>query len=263
MDSSIKESSELSRDSSIKESSELSRDSSIKESLIGQIKTFDGVLSNDDFNCLKDYTDKLNFDTPSFVFNRQTETLIKDTDVRSSKTVIINDKALREFIDKKLLDKIRSQGYVINIARNHLTFIRYDVGDFFDWHQDFEKYVINDRYKWVEMHMLFCLQAPIKGGELEIKLFNDDMQTIAMNVNRAIIFDKYLEHKGTTVIEGTKLILTVDILISQTEILNSTILDYHILNNLRNMNDGLYQVVGTYNYKLFKKLPSYLNSDDT
>ena len=184
--------------------------------MINKVSVFQDVMDN--FNEFKEYVKTLSITKPSPVFSISTgiEDVIKET--RNSRTLIVYDPAVLELVNKVILDRFKTcqslteDDLVVKLARNHVTFIRYDEGGFFDWHIDHEKYRINNGQKWLECHLLLCLDAPESGGELEIK--TPEVTSFLMIENQAIVFDKNMEHRGSMVTKGTKIIMTIDVMVS-------------------------------------------------
>lgn len=175
----------------------------------------DKVLSTDSLNHLQNFVYESTFPTtPSFVFDTQKSENIVDQNVRKSKTLHVKDPQLLSFVESHILVSIMEEfpELKITLARDYVTFIKYDVGGFFDWHVDFEKVTINGGKYTKEMHLLFCLRAPEEGGELLLK---KDGETIIIpapkTLNSVVIFDKLLEHRAEEVKVGQKIIMTVDV----------------------------------------------------
>lgn len=170
------------------------------------------LLNKKQFDTLKEYADKLQFNNLSLVYNKNTgESKIKES-IRKSSTVIVKDVDFVQNVILRIMEK-RNQGLRLKIARNYITFIRYEEGGFFEWHIDFEQINIKGPSIYKEMHLLFCIEAPKQGGALSIKI-EEDVKTIEMEEGLCIIFDKTLEHRGELVEVGTKIIMTVDVLVT-------------------------------------------------
>ena len=181
----------------------------------GLVLNFENLLEEKHVEALKKITSNLNFQAnPSFVYDVKEGINIIYDKVRKSKTFIVKDSNLLEFINdtivEKLNQKIREE-YTIELARKYVTFIRYDKDDFFDWHNDFEKVKINNGMSnFKEMHLIYCINAPVKGGKFLIK----DKKAFDCKKNSAIIFDKLLDHKGDVIEEGHKIIMTIDVFVT-------------------------------------------------
>lgn len=186
--------------------------------LDNRVFVIDNLLSFEDFSKLKNYVKELTFDNPSFVYNLKENENVHETSVRKSKTVIVNDNKLLDFVREIVLVNFKSKypdlELNVSLARNYITFIKYVEDDFFDWHQDFEKVVINGPLTFKEMHLLFCIEQPNKGGELLFRGENISKIEYDMQENRCIVFDKTIEHSGAQVAQGTKIIMTIDVYIS-------------------------------------------------
>lgn len=232
------------------QSTRLDKDVSVL-SLNNLIQRFPNLLDENSLEKIQGYAHSLNFQAhPSFVFNRETEENTIDPEVRKSKTCTTKDAGLMTFLNDYVLCKMNEivKGlYTFKLARDYVTFIRYDEGDFFDWHVDFEKVRVNHGENgFKEMHFLFCVQGCLEGGELlikepkqkstpaapaksldseeakEIKEAKEVMDTWAIEAdvikvqeakttNAAVVFDKLMEHKGARVTKGTKIIMTIDL----------------------------------------------------
>jgi predicted 2-oxoglutarate/Fe(II)-dependent dioxygenase YbiX len=186
----------------------------------GNVFTYDNLLVPD-LKALQTYVHKLSFECPSFVYNRRTETDIQDKKVRNSYSVMVDDESLMRYVQDLLLQIAKqpgSENLVVKLARDHVTVIKYLKDGFFDWHQDFEKIIVNDRHKWIEMHLILCIQGA-DGGELLVRT-GDTSTTYEQSTGRCILFDKSLEHRGNEVRNGIKIIMTVDVLVSTSTVQN-------------------------------------------
>lgn len=186
-------------------------------SLNNLIQCFTNLLDAKSMEKIQQFANSLNFQAnPSFVFNRDTEENQIDPEVRKSKTVLTEDEGLISFLNDHVLVAMNEHVkglYNFRLARNYVTFIRYDKGDFFEWHVDFEKVRVNHGENgFKEMHFLYCVQGCSEGGELLVKKPTETLSiTEAKTTNSAVVFDKLMEHKGAEVIEGTKIIMTIDL----------------------------------------------------
>ena len=66
--------------------------------LIGKVLTYDNILPQEKLNELKEFAKKLPFETPSLVFNTNDNKNEINKDIRNSKTVILENKNILEFI---------------------------------------------------------------------------------------------------------------------------------------------------------------------
>lgn len=164
------------------------------------------VLDNTILEKLKSYTESLNLKSSVF-FSIATQESIHDENIRKSRTVIDDNEDLLNMVKTCILPKI-SRDHEINLklSRDYVTFIKYEEGGFFKRHIDFEKFKINDS---IEMHLIFCINAPEEGGELVV-----GQVPYRMIENRAILFDKLVPHEALTVMRGEKLIMTIDVLVT-------------------------------------------------
>lgn len=198
----------------------------VKMALNNLILTFSDLLKPKNWQNIRAFTDALNFpQNPSFVYHRGEKVNKIDPEVRQSKTCIVRDSNLLEFVQEEVVkamnEKVKGK-YVIRLARDYVTFIRYDPGDFFDWHIDFEKIQINGGENgFKEMHFLYCVQGPTEGGRLLVKERGHKVGEApikevdaACTTNEAVVFDKLMEHMGEKVTAGSKIIMTIDVFVT-------------------------------------------------
>ena len=198
--------------------------------LSSKVFVYETFLPNEDALQILSYADTLPINKPSFVFNTKTNENETNVAVRKSQSITVNDIHALDFIKSTILDQFEKSNsdLVVKLARDHVTFIKYSAGEFFDWHRDHEKYVINQRDRWIEAHLIYCLKAPQVGGNLEIKRDHKNIESIAYKYNQCVVFDKLMEHRADEVQEGEKLIMTVDVLISTKEIASDESLDFEL-----------------------------------
>jgi predicted 2-oxoglutarate/Fe(II)-dependent dioxygenase YbiX len=218
--------------------------------LVKKVFVMDDFLSNEEASQFRQFTDTLPINKPSFVFNTVAKTEEHNEEVRKSQTVILDDPNVLQFIKEKILGQFTKthSDLVVKLARDHVTFIKYQKGGFFDWHKDHEKFKINNHDQWIEGHLIYCIQPAVSGGQLQIKR-DGEIETFDYKANQCVIFDKSMEHRAQEVTEGKKIIMTVDVLISTKEIQNDPNLDLQLVEALKNP-------VGfrSYNLEKIKKL---------
>ena len=197
--------------------------------LSNKVYIYESFLPNEDALQILSYADTLSINKPSFVFNTKTKENETNVAVRKSQSITVNDIHAVDFIKSTILDQFEKSNsdLVVKLARDYVTFIKYSAGEFFEWHRDHERYVINQRDRWIEAHLIYCLKAPQVGGNLDIKS-NENIQSIAYQYNQCVVFDKLMEHRAAEVQEGEKLIMTVDVLISTKEIASDESLDFEL-----------------------------------
>lgn len=217
--------------------------------LSNSIHIFKNLLNPECSGQLRAYVDELNITKPSFVFNVPEQKDEVNPKVRKSKTVTVNDIQLLGFIQDNMLSRFTEEtGLVVKMARDYATFIKYEVGDFFDWHQDHEKYVIDERKRWVEMHFLYCIESAEEGGNLSIKT-PDELKSLTYKENGCIVFDKLMEHCAEPVVSGRKVIMTIDVLVSKKEVVENPDLTLELGEALKNP-DG-FRTYGRSNFLKF------------
>jgi hypothetical protein len=166
------------------------------------------VLDEIEFKKLKDYVRTLEFNEPSNVFKIQSKQNVHNTNLRKSFKLVDKTPDILVIVDKLICNM---DGFKIERSRDHVTFIKYETGGFFKEHVDFEKYRINNS---IEMHLIFCIEAPKSGGELKIKI--DNVYEMIDNVrveNSCVVFNKKYPHSSEIVTDGEKIIMTVDVLV--------------------------------------------------
>ena len=192
--------------------------------MMNEVKAYSNVLTSVEFEQLRAYVRGLPFCQPTPVFSVITGQDIIDSEIRSSLSVSVDDPIVMAFVKKTLLARLAvtdERRFIIKLARDSVTFIKYTEGGHFDWHADHEKYIINERRRWLECHLIFCIEAPEEGGEL---LIEQDWpsssvpkgvqeSSISYEANMCCLFDKNLRHRAEPVRSGTKIIMTVDVLV--------------------------------------------------
>lgn len=148
--------------------------------------------------------------SPSPVYDRSSGKNIVKTATRKSKTAhvkLCHSRLVSRLCDK-LISSVRQHRDIrrADLARDYVTIIQYDEGDFFDWHSDFRRSLTYSD-AWVEAHLLLCLEAPEEGGELEI----EGQSNYAYTERGAILFDKSQRHRALPVNKGRKIIISVDV----------------------------------------------------
>lgn len=180
--------------------------------ITGDIHTYNGILTEEETFELNQIASILPF-TPSQVYSPHNSTNYVKEQSRKSKTAhqdFLSSPKIKGIVNT-ILKKITVDGRVsaISIARNHVTFIRYDEGDFFAWHKDYMRYDTMSRT--FEGHLLVCLEAPKSGGDLVIEDQTNRTQTYNYTTGSAILFDKSLKHQALPVTAGSKLIMSIDV----------------------------------------------------
>lgn len=133
-------------------------------------------------------------------------------ETRQSKTAYLSlDESpdLRKMIHALLLSLSCTGLSSVSLARRHVTFIRYDEGDFFSWHNDYTRH--SSMSRTFEGHLLVCLQAPTEGGELIIDDGRGQTTSYTYKPCEAILFDKSMRHQALPVVKGCKLIISIDV----------------------------------------------------
>lgn len=130
---------------------------------------FDDIMDPNDFRQIYDYAMNLEINKSSPVFHLASGQEIVDPKVRKSKTFVVDDPSLLELVEKTVLKQFhnkqsnKEKELIVKLARDRVTFIKYDKGGLFDWHIDHEKYSINDGRKWLECHLILGIIAPEDG----------------------------------------------------------------------------------------------------
>lgn len=180
-------------------------------SLENHISVFKEFMNPAIFLELQKYVSGLPINAATPVFNISTGENIVDPNVRNSRYITMNDESVLKMLRKYFIERFKevNPDLVVELARSYYTFIRYDEGGFFDWHEDNERFRINSGQRWLECHAILCLEPPSDGGELEIA-----DRKIQLERNTCVVFDKRLIHRGAPVNKGIKVIMTLDVLVS-------------------------------------------------
>ncbi len=151
----------------------------------------------------------------SELYSLISEENFQDISIRSSKYRLLNDPKLFLFCQNIIkyineLNEISEITYLL--IEDHITHIKYQVGDFFAKHKDYIATVSNQ----IEEYTLIINLSEddsISGGETKIRI-NDETNIISRTVitpNSAILFRKDLEHEGLPIKSGEKNILTLNV----------------------------------------------------
>lgn len=178
---------------------------------MNSIKEFgilDNNLNDEISNFINNFQCEMN---PSKLYSKETESLIVDFEIRSSKFRLITDENLFLLIDQ-LISKInnldKTMDFILN--KNNVTHIRYEKGDFFKEHEDFLSVTSNVIQ---EYSMIFCLDANCTGGETVLKIndfFTYESKSTITKGN-SLIFRKDIVHSGKELYSGYKEILTFNL----------------------------------------------------
>ncbi|AUI80569.1 hypothetical protein [White-tailed deer poxvirus] len=166
-------------------------------------------------NCFSDILDSLsdiiksNDDAwdHSKIYNVYEEGEHIDIYKRKSKQFIIENNDIIEYIRHTLLNEFSNNKIIEKIiVDKHITFVKYDCGDYFDNHTDFVQLRSQD---CAEYHLILYVQKPKNGGKTKIFL-NDDT---SISTKENVLFDKTLVHKSTPVKEGIKIVALINVII--------------------------------------------------
>ena len=106
--------------------------------LSNKVFVHENFLSEEDALQILNYANTLTIYKPSFVFNLKSKENEVNVDVRKSQTITVDDIHALAFIKSTILDQFEKthSNLVVKLARDHVTFIKYSPGEFFDWHLD-------------------------------------------------------------------------------------------------------------------------------
>jgi hypothetical protein len=151
--------------------------------------------------------------TKSLIFNKLTKEHQEDSKVRSSQKYAINDVQSFDLVEELIIKQANSstKNLIIKMLHNEIELVKYTEGGFFKKHTDFVTHVSNQLKCYA---LLVCLQSPIQGGETKLYL-PDGEQTIGYNEGTCLLFQNEVPHEGMPIIEGTKIVLKVNILCFQ------------------------------------------------
>ena len=147
----------------------------------------------------------------SLLYSSEKNEKFIDTNKRNSvfKT-IVNEKLfemLEEFI-KKINNLHESYNY--SLIKNDITFIKYEIGGFFNQHMDYLSFTSNI----IKEHtLIICVDAECDGGETEFEI--NHLYKIKSSASKTpkncLIFRKDLNHAGLEILNGYKHIITVNL----------------------------------------------------
>lgn len=174
-------------------------------------------LTNEKLNELNKliYIKKLDFSN-SEVLNTKTHLNEINDKIRKSKKAVVTDPDVYKWLTAnpaKQLLKLHDRKYKFHIVQDKIDIIKYEDGDFFDPHQDFVKFYSND-LKCATL--LICLKGDCHGGET--RLFLNKENTLDIRETKTpggcLMLRNELWHAGRKVVNGEKIILKVNLLIT-------------------------------------------------
>lgn len=147
------------------------------------------------------------FDETSLVYNTQTKENELNGEIRKSKRKSIKDKEILNNLKVLLENKIsilKNKNLKFDIITDEVDVIKYENGDFFERHTDFDK-MISNVMKYYSL--IIYLQKPIKGGHFCYYIKNKKYFAI----NNVILFRNNLDHESSLVEDGEKIILKINV----------------------------------------------------
>lgn len=109
---------------------------------------------------------------------------------------------LQEKMSKLLNQYINVKGFDLDYEHSDFQFTEYNVGGYFDWHQDVygDKITNYDRY----CSLVIQLNNEYENGDLEIKNSNDEIITVEKGIGNLILFLSDIHHRVTPVKSGVR-----------------------------------------------------------
>ena len=180
--------------------------------------SYANILSPEDQTTLSEFVqdNKESFE-PSTYYRFSSKREEVDEKTRKSVSVRYYNKDMLDFVISKVLNSevLLKNNVQCMLARDHVTIIKYPEGGHFDWHTDHEKFVVNKRQTWIEGHLIYCIEPPEEGGELEFRHWSFDSKVFRYEKNGVLLFNKQCMHRAKPVISGSKIIMTIDVLYRQ------------------------------------------------
>lgn len=151
--------------------------------------------------------------TDSLLYSTISESKIYDKQKRLSQYKLFTDKKLFNMVTK-LIDKINTivDDYDYQLVKNDITYIKYEVGGFFKSHEDYLSATSNI---FEEYTMIICMNEKECVGGHTIFTINDKIKIkskSSITPKHCVLFRKDVVHEGEILKEGTKEIVTVNLL---------------------------------------------------
>jgi len=182
-------------------------------SSIKDMHIYPELLSHQDIETLLDVITGRKFKA-SPVFNPKKQQHLVNPKTRRSKTCNLTlDRTMSavKAVVQRALDQVNTSGEArVTLSREHVTIIRYDEGDFFLEHQDHRRFP-NESASRYEGHLLVCLEAPEAGGELVVRVGEDEQVYRYTIIGGGVLFDKGQRHEALPVTSGCKMIMSIDV----------------------------------------------------
>jgi len=125
--------------------------------------------------------------------------------IRKSKVAFNNYINEFPFLKNKLENAVSNifnlKGFDINLENDIFQFTEYNIGEFYNWHQDAnEKYKLGNRY----CSIVILLNEDYEGGVLEIKDTYNSIIELDKNIGNLFIFTSKSKHRVTMVTKGIR-----------------------------------------------------------
>lgn len=199
-------------------------------------------LDKDDFKQINDNIDwkELSY-TDSMIFDKRDKNNKIKKDVRTSSKAIIRDKKFFDLCDDIIVKKINvlNKNFYFKLQRDEVEIIKYDKGGYFKKHHDFVKYYSNQIKCY---SLLLCLDGTCNGGET-ILYVNDSIIKLKESITNGgiILFRNEIEHEGSIVKDGYKIILKLNLLgLRKVNNIHDNNNEYVIIKFKNNENNGSY-----------------------
>lgn len=149
---------------------------------------------------------------PYYSVSRVNETVRKSEKNFEKRQSVIH--SIKKVIVPRLTQWMKSEikGYQYCWFRpRHVEWMRYQEGDFFRPHKDFEKYTCNGMVPFV---FILGLQDVEEGGETKVEKV---VLSSSARKNGAVLFQSNLEHESVVVKKGIKLCLKIELFVFKSE----------------------------------------------
>jgi hypothetical protein len=144
----------------------------------------------------------------ALVYNHKKKQHMINTELRRSKKIIFHDKNVLNYIKNNILPKINIDNSILMLDESHYDLLKYDIGDFFGKHSDFQVY----NAPYVSLHTLILSLNDCTGGETCI--YNGTEKTTLRGSTvrgGGIFFPANLPHESLKVKSEYKLVLKFDV----------------------------------------------------
>jgi hypothetical protein len=144
----------------------------------------------------------------ALVYNHKLREHRINTELRKSKKIIFHNKEILTFIKNNILPKINIQDSVLLLDETHYDLLKYEVGDFFGKHTDFQ----TNNAPYVSLYTLIIGLNDCLGGETCVYMKDKKLVLTGPTIKGGgAIFPATLPHESLHVKDKYKLVLKFDV----------------------------------------------------